>query len=208
MTRRLADAGLASFVAIVALQHALEPQLAPSRHEISEYANTGTGALMIVAFLAWAGSLLATATFVAHPVDRWTRSRGPIAIAALLGVAGIGVVLTACFPTQTSAGALPPGTRLTTTGRIHDLASGAASLALLAAAATSVVAVRAPTWFPRLAAATLAIAVPAAAVLLAVGAPVEGIRQRVLVAAACVWQGALIRAVGSGQQNEPSVSHL
>lgn len=195
MSRRVALVGLLAFVAIVVAQHALEPQLTPNRHTISEYANADAGALMTGAFVAWATSLVATSALAWWVGDRGRRRTAQGLLAALLGVAAAGLLLTAWFPTQTSAGALPPGTRLTNGGRIHNLASGATLLAMLGAVTVSIAAFWGRPRFRWLACAALAISVVASSVLLAIGPPVDGIRQRVLVATACAWQAALIQAL-------------
>jgi hypothetical protein len=192
---RVAIAGLIAFVAIAAAEHVLEPQLAPSRHQISEYANSDTGALMVAGLLAWGVSLFATACVVWRDRGGRPGAAGHVVLAALLVVAGTGIVLTAAFATQTSAGALPPGTRMTTSGRIHDLASGAATLALLGGVVTSIVALRMRARFSAFAAWLLVLSLAAAAILLAVGDPVDGVRQRLLVVVGCIWQGTLVLAL-------------
>jgi uncharacterized protein DUF998 len=189
---RVALAGLLTFVAIVALQHALVPRLTPDRHTISEYANARASWLMVAGFVAWAASLLATAALVRGDRPATRRAVGHVVLAALLLVAAAGVLLTALFATQTSAGALPPGARLTASGRIHDLASGGVSLALLPAVGVSIAALSRRGRFPWTTAALLVLAIVGGGVLLAVGDPVDGIRQRLLVVVACAWQAALI----------------
>lgn len=195
MLRAAALAGLTAFLAITIAEHALEPQLVPARHTISEYVNTGTGALMTAAFLAWAGSLLATAALAWRDRRPGERAAAPAALAALLAIASAGLVLTACFATQTSAGVLPPGTELTASGRIHDLASATAQEAMLIAALVTI----ARFWRRRavrvLVAALLAVAVVSSAILLAIGDPVDGVRQRILVGVGCAWQATLVAAL-------------
>lgn len=190
--RLVALAGLAAFVAITMAEHALTPQLDPDRHTISEYVNADAGGLMVAAFVAWGLSLLATAALA------WGNAgaaRGHRWIAASLGIAGVGLLLTAAFATQTSAGILPPGVQRTTGGRIHDLASLAAMVAMFGGVIASAVVLRARQIFARFAVGAIAIAVVASAVLLSIGDPVDGIRQRVLVAIGCTWQAALIAAL-------------
>jgi hypothetical protein len=195
VTRRLALAGLAAFVAIVLAQHVLAPELGPDRHTISEYANADAGALMVAGFLSWAASLLATAALVVRD-RRCARPAARVSGAALLATAAAGMLLTALFATQTSAGVLPAGTHRTTAGQIHDVASGAASLALFGAMLATLLDAGRPRWLRRLCAALLVVAISSAGVLLAVGDSVDGIRQRVLVAAACTWQAALVVSAG------------
>lgn len=178
--------GLVMWVVAVLVEHALSPSLSPMRHQISEYVHGKTGWLMVVAFLAWALSLAATAVATKPPAG---------VVALLLGTAAVGFVVAAVWATQTSAGELPPGVQRTTAGRLHDLGSGVASIALAAAAVASVMAIRV-TWFRRATMALLGTAVVADLALLAVGAEVGGVRQRILIAAAVAWQAALLTARG------------
>lgn len=188
-------AGLASlglFVAITALQHALAPQLAPSRHEISEYVHAGTGWLMVIGFVAWSASLAIAAGVAWRDLGARQRpDRALRVLTTLLVAAAAGMLVTACFSTQTSAGVLPPGVRLTARGRLHDLGSGVATLALLGAAVASALVIEARA-FRRWVAVMLATSVASSAVLLAIGPAVGGVRQRVLVLLGCAWQASLL----------------
>jgi hypothetical protein len=171
------------FVAITGLEHALRPGLSPATHEISEYANGRDGVLMAVAFALWALSLACTGLLVAG----LARGR-PVAAGLLL--AAVGIAITAAWRTQTSAGLLKPGEALHAAGRLHDVGSGLATVALLAAALLSL---RLTSERLRhLTVTVLVIALPADLILLAIGSEVAGVRQRVLVAAACAWQLALL----------------
>jgi hypothetical protein len=154
----IACTGVLVFLAAVALEHVIDAALDPAQHEISEYVYGPAGALMTVGFRAWAIALGATGALAGLRCHaRW--------LATLLGVAAAGMVVTACSPTQTSAGRLPPGTALDLTGRLHDAGSGATSLAMLAAALLSFWKLRgaqpdlrsAPTRSPRGAVAHVAI---------------------------------------------------
>ncbi len=200
MTRRVALTGVLAFVTIVIVEHALAAQLAPDRHTISEYVNTRAGALMVAGFVAWATSLVATAALVWGCRAGASRPRVAMLLALLLTITSAGLWLTAAFATQTSAGVLPLGHRLTTVGRIHDLASGAAMGAMICAVIASIAGFSERRRFRSLAAAVLAISIVASVVLLCVGAPVDGIRQRVLVAAGCVWQVALVLTLSSSSE--------
>jgi hypothetical membrane protein len=195
---RVAAASLAVFVACLVAEHLLSPSLDPARHEISEYVHGSNGWLMTVGFVAWAVSLAASAASVWHSL----RSR---ALSALLVVAAIALVAVTLFPTQTSAGALPPNVSLSTTGRLHDIGSGLASVALLAVAIVSVFERQLPSPFRRTAAALVVFAVLSDAVLLAVGASVGGIRQRLLVLIGVAWQIALGQrcAIEGGRTDKP-----
>jgi hypothetical protein len=192
----LAAMGLALFVLIVALQHVLVPSLDPARHQMSEYANGEYGWLMGVAFLSWAVACVSTAVLLRRPgIERgWSRRRSNV-IAVLLCGAGAGLVLTACFKTQTSAGTLPPGVERSTEGSIHDLASGAVLITLALAAVVSVPAPESAPGLRRRLIALLLGCAAAALVLLLIGDAVDGVRQRVLVAGGVAWQATLLRAL-------------
>lgn len=182
----VAIGGLAAFLAILLLQHALVPELSPLRHTISEYANADVGALMVAGFLAWALSLAATAALVWPP--------RPV-LGGLLVLAALGIFVTACWATQTSAGELPPGVGRSLGGRLHDLGSGFAALALLGAAIASVVTIRTPGAFRAATAALLVAATVVVTALFAAGDPAPGARQRLLVVVGCVWQALLLCVV-------------
>lgn len=190
--RRAAGALLGVFVGLVGLEHVLVPQLSPATHMVSEYANSRDGALMVVAFLAWCAALGLTASVVGagaaesgHPLARQS-------MAALLALAAAGILVTACFNTQTSAGALPAGVRLGTAGRLHDVGSGVAMLALVGGALASAWAVEDPTAFRRGVLVFLALAAAGDLALLLGGAGVAGVRQRLVLAVACGWHAALL----------------
>jgi hypothetical protein len=173
-------AGVLAFVTIVVVEHLVESDLDPATHEISEYVHGSAGWLMIAGFVAWSLSLVALGIAVA-PIARGR----PVAVAVL--VAAGGLLLAAFCATQTSAGQLPPGVSLTTTGRLHDLGSGIATIALLAAVILSL---RLPVAHAlrQFILAVLAFAFIADVVLLLIGAGVAGARQRLLVTLACGWQ--------------------
>lgn len=176
-----ATASLLAFVAIVVAEHLFDPSLDPLRHQVSEYANSDSGPLMTIGFLLWVLSLLATGLLV-----RLVRAER--LLTALLVLSAAGILLAAIFPTETSAGELPPGTTLTAAGRLHDLGSGLTALALLAAV---VAAALNPRWdrIFRLRSAALAIAAIAISVaLLLVGPEVGGLRQRLVLFTGCCWQ--------------------
>jgi hypothetical protein len=196
----VAVGGLSAFVIVAVGQHALTPSLSPDSHMVSEYAWEDAGALMIFGFLAWAASLAATAVLVARKPFPQVQAHLRQLLVASIGVAAVGIFLTAVFETQTSAGVLPEGVERSTGGRLHDLGSGAATLALLAATLTSLRLIGEPTVFRVAAGALLSIAVLSAAGLLAAGDPVPGIRQRLLLTIACLWQGALLSALGCTRQ--------
>lgn len=182
-------AGVFAFLGITAIEHVLRPELSPATHQISEYANGQHGALMTIAFVLWAVSLACTAGLA------FLMERGR-PIAAVLLVAALGIAVTAAFHTQTSAGVLRPGEVLHAAGRLHDIGSGVATLAL---AAAMVLSLRVNNRRLRRATAVVLVVVPVDAVMLAIGSDVGGVRQRVLVVTACAWQLTmltLVRACG------------
>ena len=188
--RRAAWGGLAAFVAVVGAAHLLNRSLDPATHEISEYVHGSAGGLMVGGFAAWAISLAATAALAN------TRRMRPTSIA--LWVATAGMILTASFATQTSAGRLPPGVRLGTSGRLHDWGSGATSVGLFVAAATSIYMFHGAMRYRRVTTALLTFAVLSDLGLLAIGPAVGGLRQRLLLAAGCLWQIAFLHQLSAG----------
>jgi hypothetical protein len=182
----VALAGLSVFAAALVAEHAMTPHLDPARHQISEYANARAGVVMVAGFAAWGISLAATAVVVWGPRERRV-------VALLLIAAALGIAVVASFRTQTSAGLLPPGTVRTTEGRLHDLGSGLATLALLGAAIASMAG--SPRVFRRQTAAIVVAAIVTNGVLLVVGRDVGGLRQRLLILCACIWQILLLRLV-------------
>jgi hypothetical protein len=185
----VAGVGLGIFVVAVLSEHVFVSKLSPATHQISEYANDPrTGWLMTVGFFAWSLSLAASAR-CAVGFDRkglmWPT-------AWLLFLAAAAMFMTACFHTQTVAGVLPVGRRLTTSGRLHDLGSGITTLALLGAAIASAWMFRNPRAFRRFVWGVLILASTSDVVLLLIGRSVGGIRERLLVATGCAWQAAFI----------------
>ena len=189
--RRTALGGLAVFFAILVAEHLLNPSLDPLQHQVSEYARTDSGALMMAGFAAWSLSLAATAVLAG-----W---RGDRPLATLLVSAAAGMLMTALFPTQTSAGELPAGNSLTLTGHLHDLGSGLTTVTLLGAAAwTSTRASRAL----RFASAALLLgALVVSVALLTVGPSVGGLRQRLLLLFGCAWQLAFLLSIPAGSNS-------
>jgi hypothetical protein len=182
--RTVAALGLGAFVVIIIVEHFVQPGLDPARHQISEYVHGDTGWLMTVGFLSWSLSLAATAALV----GRFAGGR-PMRVALI--AAAVGMLVTACFATQTVAGRLPAGASLDISGRLHDLGSSATTVALVAAAALGLRVRRLRRLRP-FTIAVLVAAVSADIVLLAIGNDAGGVRQRLLVAAGCLWQAAVI----------------
>lgn len=194
----VAIAGLSWFVLTVVLEHVLVPDLGPARHAVSEYANArgAAGPLMVAGFLMWAGSLGTTAVLVLR--DSF---QGPTAMMGVLGnvlsalllIAAVGAIFVAVFPTQTSAGLLPPGQWDANSGRLHVLGSDLVQLCFYPAVLLSLV-VPTPRWFPLVAVALLVVAVAVGPALALLGVDATGARQRVQLAAGCGWQFALLAA--------------
>jgi hypothetical protein len=192
---RAAIVGLLMFVLAVIVEHALVPGLSPLTHEISEYSNTRYGGLMVAGFVAWAISLAATAMLATRGAEL---NSIRLMLSALFAVASLGLLITACFHTQTSAGRLPPGAKGDLGGELHNLGSGAAMVALWVAAPLSLFTLsdrryRTQTVTLVLLAAVITI------ILLAIGPQVAGLRQRCLLAVACTWQLALVAALSQDE---------
>jgi Protein of unknown function (DUF998) len=113
---------LAGVVSVVAL-HVLRPELAPLSHRLSEYAIGRYGGLMTAAFVCVGASLLMLAGALVED-DRRASAR---IVAAAVGVAGVGMMLSGVFRTDASrSGATADG--------LHSAASALATLALIGAA--------------------------------------------------------------------------
>lgn len=186
----VAACGMVVFAVIVAVECAINPALDPARHEVSEYVHARLGPLMTIGFVCWAASLAATSWAV-------LRGTGARLVAAGVGVACAGMLLTASFATQTSAGRLPPGETLTTVGRLHDIGSGTTTVALLFAALLSLKSFGGR--FRQQVALLLIVLLCSDIALLAVGPQVSGLRQRILLAGACVWQLLALHMVSASQ---------
>ncbi len=180
----VAAGGVLLFLLIVVFEDVVNPSLDPAHHEISEYVHTPWGWLMVVGFAVWALSLLCTG-IVART------QYGVDVLCITLAVAALGMAITACFATQTSAGRLPPGVSLRVSGRLHDIGSGLATVALFFSALLSL-RLRSGSAFRRLTVALLVLACSSDAVLVEVGGSVGGIRQRILVLVGCAWQLAML----------------
>jgi hypothetical protein len=182
----VAAVGLASFVAIVAMQGVLLiPSFDPGHQQISEYVHSPAGAVMVVGFLCWALSLAVLVGLIAR-VDCGDRLAHPQAGALLL--AAVAVVVLAIFPTD--RGTAIPGvvTHASLTGQIHDAASAATAVGIFVAALVGAARRGGPV--RALSLALVGIGIAASIVLLALGDPLPGGRQRVLVAVGCLWQAA------------------
>lgn len=181
----LGFAATALFVFALLLEHLVEPDLVPASHMISEYAQRPGGALMTVGFLGWSIGLTATAAWI-YLSPLGSRARRPLSL--FVALASLGMLVTALWKTQTSAGQLPPGVVLTVGGRLHDLGSGVTSLALLAAAALCAASPRVAPALRIASACAVVVAFAVSAALLPIGRSVGGARQRALVGTAVGWQ--------------------
>lgn len=186
---------LALFVLVVVVEDLVVTRLSPLSHQVSEYANDPKlGWLMTIGFAAWALSLFISAA-VGWEGSRRSASPGSSAVVSgLLVVAGVAMILTTLFHTQTVAGVIPHGRRLTISGRLHDVGSGVTTLAIFAAA-VAVVWDRGRGWgrFRWVTASAVAAGVMVDIGLLVVGGGVGGLRERLLLAIGCGWQLALLR---------------
>lgn len=189
LPQRFAAWGVLLFLLIVVFEHVANRSLNPARHEISEYVHTPWGWLMTAGFVVWALSLLSTGIFA-------RTKYGADVLCVTLAVAALGMAITAGFATQTSAGRLPPGVSLSMSGRLHDIGSGLATIALLFAALLSLC-MRARPVLRRVTVVLLALACASDVLLLVLGSGVAGIRQRLLVLIGCMWQLALLTLGGA-----------
>lgn len=180
--RALAGVLLAAFVGLVSLEHVLEPSLSPWRHQISEYANRGSGWLMTLGFVGWAASLALTALLLRRRRE----------LAGSLVLAALGLTLIAVVPTQTTAGALPTGVRPTSAGRLHDLGGEMATAGLLLGGLVLACSPWAPIILRRLSAAVVLWALLVSVLGLAAAPDAGGLRQRLVVVAGAAWQAALL----------------
>ncbi len=188
-TRLAGLAGLATFVALVVLQHATRADdLPPADHFVSEYAVGAGGWVQVVAFLAWAGSLAATVALVLRTGRRkWARW----IVVAGLAAGVLGAVAAAFFATETVGGVLPPGRVKSTAGELHDLGSAGLFFGLLVAAVASVRLVERRRYrLELLGLVVLLFLIPSALIVAEYNAPGWG--QRGFIAVGCLWQWRLL----------------
>ncbi len=186
----LVIAGVAVFVALVAVQHPLRADLPPAEHFVSEYARGSTAPLQVAAFLAWGAAGVGC---VACALRRHERPVARAITAGALAIAVAGTLLAAAFATETVAGERPPGLERTLGGRLHDVGTLLILAGLTAAALASLRLV--PRTGYRLLVAALAAALLAIVpVLVALGVDAPGIGQRGFILVGCAWQLAFARA--------------
>lgn len=111
----MATAGIGYFFVAVAWLHFLRPDYDPVRRVISNYAVGRYGVLMTVAFLALALSFFSLALGFYQALSTFARSR---LASILLAIAGLGMVLSSTFPTDTT----PDDSPRTMVGTIHIFA--------------------------------------------------------------------------------------
>lgn len=195
----MASLGVFLFLAIVIAERWINSSLDPATHRISEYASGDAGWLMTIGFASWAVSLFASAV-----VARGLFSGRGVSVALL--VAAFGMVLVACFATQTSAGEVLPGDSLTLSGRLHDRGSGLTMIGLTIAGALSLRR-GGPQRLRRRTLLLALAALPVLIALIAIGDDVAGIRQRLLVGVGCMWQLLLLmEGAGDGQVRDQAIS--
>lgn len=108
-----AAAGVAFAVLLGAL-HVVQPELDPTWRFISEYALGRAGSMMTTAFVALALSLLGAVVALARQVRTWPGRLG----LALLGIAAVGLLVAAAFPTDPIS---VPVQGQTASGQLHQL---------------------------------------------------------------------------------------
>ena len=130
---RAARSAFLASAGMVAVLHALRSDLDPVRRRLSEYAVGQSGWLMTAAFVVFGLGLCA--------LSRGVRSAGAMApsmrlLEALLGIAGVGMIVSGAFETQVGPSAVE------WQEVVHSQASALAFMALIAAALLSATAAR------------------------------------------------------------------
>jgi hypothetical protein len=185
VTSRLSVLAGLAFLALLALIHAVRPDVSLSRQTTSEYAIGGNGWLMVVAFLLSAVGYGALAVVVLGRSRRLLSRAGGI----VLALVAAGTVIGGVFVTDPLG---TPQDQLSTSGTLHGLGAGL-GLMLLPVAALLINlglardgAAGALRWIAALPLLALAGFLAAQAVPL-------GWRERVLVVVYAVWQIAVAR---------------
>ena len=110
--------------AAIAALHLLRPELGPTGHRLSEYANGPYGYVMTTAFIVIGVGLVAMGLALLRADDGWQWSW---VVAVTVAAAGVGMVVSGIYPTDTEGAG-------STSETIHSRASAFATLALIAAA--------------------------------------------------------------------------
>ncbi len=127
---RLTQGGALGAALGVLLLHPLRPDYDPARRYLSELAVGPFAPLMVLVFLTLGAALLALGAALAGTAGgRSVPGALTLLGAGLLGISGVGMVVTGLFPTDLSL----PGTAQTRTGAIHNRAAGVAFQSALAA---------------------------------------------------------------------------
>jgi len=184
--KRLAEAAIGCFgyfVVMLILLHGLRPDYTPVDHMISDYAVGRYGWVMTTAFVALAAGCLTLGLGMALAGPRSLAGR---AAALLLGVATIGVLTTAIFPTDLETAAT------TATGNIHTLSFLVNVISMILCAMLFALSLgksddwRGYRWTGRVLAVALLAAFIAQFLTLHRGAP-YGLTNRLFVAVLMVW---------------------
>ena len=112
----VAVSGAILAVLLLAALHVLRPDLQPTWHVISEYANGPHGWLMTIAFAALAASCTATVLGIWPLADGWGVKIG----LGLIALAAIGLSMAALFPADIVQDPMPA---MSWTGTMHGVAS-------------------------------------------------------------------------------------
>lgn len=112
----VAISGAILAIVLLAALHVLRPDLQPTWHVISEYANGPHGWLMTIAFAALAVSCGATVLGIWPLADGWGLRIGLV----LIALAAIGLGMAALFPADIVQDPMPP---MSWSGTMHGVAS-------------------------------------------------------------------------------------
>jgi hypothetical protein len=112
----LVSGSAALAVLLLVVLHILRPDLDPSWHVVSEYANGPHGWLMTITFAALAAGCTAMVVLLLPVADSWPIRVGTI----LLALAATGLAMAALFPADIVQDPMPP---VSWTGSMHSVAS-------------------------------------------------------------------------------------
>jgi uncharacterized protein DUF998 len=180
--------GLGFFLLAVACQSRLEPAYDPLRQQVSEFAHTDAGPIVLAGFLALGTSLVLLAGLVVQAPPSQVGGRPARVEAAALFAAAVGLVFVTCFATDRGVEAAGEVAHRTVVGRVHDAGSAAVLVSILVAVAADAFRERSAA----LACIVISAALISSAVLFTLGDPLPGLRQRCLVACACLWEAVVL----------------